>query len=142
EALTPAFHDEMVGPEVYVPSEARWLFVDPDAVRRTIDDLWQDAEQRYGAREMKLLAFPPHRHFVTDIAAFASPRRFELPTLEVHAESDRTAETRLRLDVDPLRVLRQELDHARTFGDTEHVTPLLAALKKWNELGMRVAIAS
>ena len=139
EGLTPAFHDEMVGPEAYVPADARWLFVDPDAARRAIDELWQDAEQRYDARESKLLAFPPDRHFVTELAALASPRRVELPTLEVHGESD--AE-RLRVDVDPLRVLRQELEHARTFGDTEHVTPLLAALKDWTARGMRVAIAS
>jgi transcription-repair coupling factor (superfamily II helicase) len=137
EGLTPAFHDEMVGPEAYVPADARWLIVDPDAARRTIDDLWQDAEQRYTTRDAKLLAFPPDRHFVTDLAAFKSARRVELPTLEVHGDSD--AE-KLRVEVDPLRVLRQELEHARTFGDTEHVTPLLAALKKWE--GMRVAIAS
>ncbi len=139
EGLTPAFHDEMVGPEAYVPADARWLFVDPDAARRTLDDLWNDAEQRYEARDTKMLAFPPDRHYVTDLAALSSPRRVELPTLEVHGESD--AE-KLRVDVDPLSVLRQELDHARTFGDTEHVTPLLAALKKWDGLGMRVAIAS
>src|SRR5258706_3424516 len=30
EGLTPAFHDEMVGPEAYVPADARWLIVDPD----------------------------------------------------------------------------------------------------------------
>ncbi|HEY5926084.1 MAG TPA: transcription-repair coupling factor [Kofleriaceae bacterium] len=137
EGLTPAFHDEMVGPEAYVPADARWLFLDPDAARRTIDDLWKDAEQRHDVRESKLLAFPPDRHFVTDLAGFASPRRVELPTLEVHGD---TGAEKLRVDVDPLRVLRQELDHARTFGDTEHVAPLLAALKKWG--GMRVAIAS
>jgi len=139
EGLTPAFHDEMVGPEAYVPADARWLIVDPDAARRTISDLWQDAEQRYETRDAKQLAFAPDRHFVADLAAFTSPRRVELPTLEVHGETDAAT---LRVDVDPLRVLRQELDHARTFGDTEHVTPLLAALKKWGELGMRIAIAS
>jgi transcription-repair coupling factor (superfamily II helicase) len=137
EGLTPAFHDEMVGPEAYVPADARWLIVDPDAARRTIDDLWKDAEQRYETRDGKLLAFAPDRHFVTDLAAFSSARRVELPTLEVHGDTDAQ---RLRVEVDPLRVLRQELEHARTFGDTEHVTPLLAALKKWD--GMRVVIAS
>jgi transcription-repair coupling factor (superfamily II helicase) len=138
EGLTPAFHDEMVGPETYVPASARWLIVDPDACRRTLTDLWQDAEQRYDTRGSKLLAFSPDRHFVTDLAALSSPRRVELPTLEVHGETD--AE-KLRVDVDPLSVLRQELEHARTFGDTEHVMPLLAALNRWAELGLRVAIA-
>ncbi len=151
EGLTPAFHAEMVGPEAYVPATARWLIVDPDAARRTIDDLWKDAEQRYETRDPKLLAFAPDRHFVTDLAAFASARRIELPTLEVHGESDaerlrvapagQAKPDRLHLRVDPLRVLRQELDHARTFGDTEHVTPLLTAIAKWRELGVRVSIA-
>jgi transcription-repair coupling factor (superfamily II helicase) len=139
EGLTPAFHDEMVAPEAYVPADARWLFLDPDAARRTLSEIWKDAEQRYETRDAKTLAFAPDRHFVADLSALASPRRVELPTLELHGDPD--AE-RVRVDVDPLRVLRQELDHARTFGDTEHVTPLLAALKKWDRLGMRVAIAS
>ena len=136
EGLTPAFHDEMVAPATYVPEDARWLILDPDACRRTMSDLWKDAETRFSARDGKTLAFPPDRHFVEDLAAFRSPRRIELPTLEVHGESDAT---KLRVDVDPLRVLRQELDHARTFGDTEHVEPLLAALRRWH--GVRVAIA-
>jgi transcription-repair coupling factor (superfamily II helicase) len=136
EGLTPAFHDALVAPETYLPDDARWLIVDPDACRRVISDLWKDEEARYETRDQKVLAFPPDRHFVTDLAAFSSPRRIELPTLEVHGETDAT---KLRVEVDNLRVLRQELDHARTFGDTEHVTPLLTALKKWKD--QRVAIA-
>ena len=137
EGLTPAFHDEMVGPEAFVPDDARWLIVDPDACRRTISDLWADADSRYAARDAKTLAFPPERHLLRELGAFRSRRRIELPTLEVHGETDAT---KLRVDIDPLRVLRQELDHARTFGDTEHVAPLLAALRRWAD-GMRVAIA-
>ncbi|NVB79930.1 MAG: transcription-repair coupling factor [Kofleriaceae bacterium] len=139
EGLTPAFHDELVAPEVFVPENARWLVVDPDACRRTISDIFKDADARFAARDKsKELAFPPERHYVTDLAAFTAKRRIELPTLEVHGESDAT---KIRVEIDPLRVLRQELDHARTFGDTEHVTPLLAAMKQWNQLGLRVAIA-
>ena len=154
EGFTPAFHDELVGPEAFVPAGARWLIVDPDACRRAVSDLWKDAELRFAERRAgatnvtaghaaaverhAALAFPPDRHLVSELGAFASPRRVELPTLEVHGETDAT---KLRVEIDSLRTLRQELDHARTFGDTEHVTPLLAAMKQWTQLGLRIAIA-
>jgi transcription-repair coupling factor (superfamily II helicase) len=138
EGLTPAFHDELVAPESYVPADARWIIVDPDACRRTITDLWEDAEKRYGERNQnKDLAYPPDRHYVTDLQAFSSLRRIELPTLEVHGE---VAATKLRVDIDLLSPLRQQLEHARTFGDTEHVGPLLEALKRWHEEGVEATI--
>ena len=145
EGLLPAFHDELVPPAVYVPPEARWLVVDPDAGRRVIAELWTDACARYAARpgvdtKQRALTFPPDRHHAAaeDAGAFTAARRIELPTLELHGP----AEVRLRVEVDDLRVLRQELEHARTFGDTEHIEPLIARLAGWRERGMRVAIAS
>jgi transcription-repair coupling factor (superfamily II helicase) len=168
EGLTPAFHDDMAAPESYLPADARWIFLDPDATRRALADVWKDAEARFderrtgstntesGSKAAQLradaLAYPPERHFVAELAAMSSPRRVELPTLEVSGDSDatklridpaaRAKPVRLHLGVDPLRVLKQELDHARTFGDTEHVLPLLAALKKWSSQGLRVSIAT
>jgi transcription-repair coupling factor (superfamily II helicase) len=147
ENLLPAFHDELVAPAAYVPPDARWLVVDPDAGRRVITELWTDAEARYAARPAvdskdRTLAFPPERHLLAaeEAGAFTTARRIELPTLEVHTPGE--ALTRLRAEVDDLRVLRQELEHARTFGDTEHVEPLLARLAGWREQAMRVVIAS
>src|SRR5687767_3736167 len=61
EGLTPAFHDEMAAPAAYVPADARWLVVDPDACRRAIRDAWTDAEARF---DPKQLAYAPDRHFV------------------------------------------------------------------------------
>jgi len=141
EGLTPAFHDEMVAPAAYVPPAARWLVVDPDACRRVISDVWADAEVRYPQHETKELVYPPARHFVTadDAGPFTARRRVLLPTLELHETSDAT---KLRVEADDLRVLRQELEHARTFGDTEHVQPLLQRIKAWRDDGVRVAIAS
>jgi transcription-repair coupling factor (superfamily II helicase) len=138
EALTPAFHDELVAPESYVPDGARWVIVDPDACRRTIDDLWADAERRYEGRKVtKDLAFPPDRHLVTDLGAFTSRARIEMPTLEVHGATDAV---KVRVDIDPLAPLRQRLEHARTFGDTEHVGPLIEALAEWRQLGVAATI--
>jgi transcription-repair coupling factor (superfamily II helicase) len=136
EGLLPAFHDQLVAPEAHVPATARWIIVDPDACRRTIADLWKDADVRFA--EHTALAFPPDRHFVRELAASGSPRRIELPTLEVAGE---TTATKLRLQLDDLRVLRQLLAHARTFGDTEHVAPLVEQLARWRELGLHVTIA-
>jgi transcription-repair coupling factor (superfamily II helicase) len=144
EGLTPAFHDELVAPAAYVAAlgdRARWLIVDPEACRRVVDDAWADAEGRHAERRGgKQLTYPPDRHLVTadQLGAFTAARRIELPVLELHDTGDTT---RLRVEVDDLRVLKQELDHARTFGDTEHAAPLVAALGKWRRDGLRVAIA-
>src|SRR5262249_46788647 len=62
-------------------------------------------------------------------------------TLELHAPGAGEI-ARLRVEVDDLHVLRQELEHARTFGDTEHVEPLIARLTAWGERELRVVIAS
>ncbi|HLL20575.1 MAG TPA: DEAD/DEAH box helicase, partial [Kofleriaceae bacterium] len=137
EGLTPAFHDEMAAPAAYVPPEARWLVVDPDACRRVVRDAWADAEARAPMHERKELVYPPDRHF-TEVT-FGERRRILLPTLEVHDTSDAV---RLRAEVDDLRTLKQELDHARNFGDTEHVEPLLKRLDSWRRDGMRVTIAA
>jgi len=141
ESLTPAFHDVMVAPAAFVPAEARWLVIDPDACRRTLRDLWDDANARYPLRrdETKLLVYPPDAHLVTadDAGAFTAPRRIALPTLELTAEVG----TKVRVDIDDLRVLKQELEHARTFGDTEHAAPLVGAITRWRRDGIRVAIA-
>ena len=95
EGLTPAFHDELVAPEAYFPDGARWLVVDSDACRRTIEDLWKDAEARFAERKVTkdlahaaATATPSPRSRV-----FASPRRVELPTLEVTGD---VAATKLR----------------------------------------------
>src|SRR5262249_53300411 len=130
--------------------EARWLVVDPDAGRRAIAALWTDTEARYEARpavdtKQRTLAFPPERHLVPaeEAGAFTAARRIELPTLELHATDDPAHPgARLRVGVDALHVLGQELEHARTFGDTEHVEPLIARLAGWRQQEVRVAIAS
>ena len=144
EALTPAFHDELVAPAAYVAAlgdRARWLVVDPQACRRVVSDAWADAEARFAEKQGgKQLVYPPARHLVdaAEIGAFTAARRVELPALEL---SDASAAIKLRVDVDPLRALKQELDHARTFGDTEHAGPLVNALTRWRGDGLRVAIA-
>src|SRR5450432_2026190 len=139
EGLVPAFHDDLVSPAAYMPSDARWLIVNSDACKRAVVDLLADADLRWANRSnMKQLAYPPDRHFARELPPLTSPRRIELSSLELAGDSDAT---KLRVDVDDLRVLRNELDHARTFGDTEHVTPLLEALKKWRAAGVTVTLA-
>jgi transcription-repair coupling factor (superfamily II helicase) len=144
EGLTPAFHDQLVAPAAYLAAigdRARWLIVDPEACRRAVADAWADAEARHAdKRGARQLSYPPDRHLVTvdELGAFTARRRIELPTLELHEQGDAI---RLRVEVDDLRALRNELDHARTFGDTEHAQPLVAAIERWRRDGLRVAIA-
>jgi transcription-repair coupling factor (superfamily II helicase) len=147
EGLTPAFHDELVAPAAYLAAlggRARWLVIDPEACRRAVGDAWADAEGRHAEKQGgKQLTYPPERHLVTvdELGAFTAPRRIELPALELHDVQDTAPTTRLRVEVDDLRVLRSELDHARTFGDVEHAAPLVDAIGRWRGDGLRVAIA-
>ena len=162
EGLTPAFHDEMVAPADFVPAEARWIIVDPDACRRAIADAWTDAEARHADRashagdKERTLTYPPSAHFVDADAALGIPsasatdargsasatdararRTISLPSLELVDAPG----TRVRVAIDDLRVLKQQLDHARTFGDVEHVAPLVIAINAWKRDGLRVVIA-
>ena len=156
EGLTPAFHDAMVAPKAYVPADARWLIVDPEACRRAIADAWSDAEQRHAERRGtparsapegehggierqggKQLTYAPAAHLAED--PLDVPRSIELPQLELDEQTDAV---RLRVQPDDLHVLAQELAHARTFGDTEHAEPLIAALKKWRKLAIVIACDS
>ena len=149
EGLTPAFHDAMAPPAAAIPASARWLVVDPAACRRVIADAWLDAERRHAERAGgKQLTYPPAAHLATadEAGLFGAPRRIELPSLEVvdgppDASAAGADVARVRVEVDNLHVLRQELAHARTFGDTEHAEPLLARLATWRARGVRVAIA-
>ena len=143
EALTPAFHDRMVSPAAYVPADARWIFVDPAAARRELGAERDDAEARYAARraDTAALVFPPAAHFAdaAELAAvFAAPRRIELPSLELHGTTDAT---KLRIEVDDLRPLRHELDHARTFAGGDIAGPLATAIGKLTGRGVRVVLA-
>jgi transcription-repair coupling factor (superfamily II helicase) len=145
EGLTPAFHDELVAPAAYFAAlgdRARPLIVDPEACRRAVGDAWADAEARHADKQgARQLTYPPARHLVTadELGAFTAARRIELPALELHAPG--AGAIRLRVEVDDLRALRNELDHARTFGDVEHAQPLIAAIDRWRGDGLRVAIA-
>jgi transcription-repair coupling factor (superfamily II helicase) len=146
EGLTPAYHDALVPPAAFVPAEARWLVIDPDAARRAAAEVWVDAEARHAAipavdSKDRVLTYAPPQHYATtaELGAFSADRRVELGGLELHGT--REAAT-LRVDVDDLRALRHELEHARTFGDTEHIEPLLGRLASWRAQGLRVAIAS
>jgi transcription-repair coupling factor (superfamily II helicase) len=144
EGLTPAFHDQLVAPAAYLEAlgdRARWLVIDPEACRRAVGDAWAEAEGRYAEKQGgKQLTYPPERHLanVDELGAFTSARRIELPALELH---DVGAAARLRVEVDDLRVVKNQLDHARTFGDVEHVAPLVDAITRWRRDGLAVAIA-
>ena len=65
DALTPAFHDQLVPIWTYFDSTARWLIVDPDAVLQAAYDELEVAESRYEDRVSDgRLAFEPAEHYV------------------------------------------------------------------------------
>ena len=79
EALLPAFHDELESPLAYLPADATWLVVDPDACRRAVDDAWHDARLGFDARTVaRAVAYPPADLLVPPdelMAALAAPSR-------------------------------------------------------------------
>jgi transcription-repair coupling factor (superfamily II helicase) len=139
EAVTPAFHDEMVAPARYVPATARWLVVDPAACARAHAEARQDAERRHDEHEAaRKLAFPVDAFVTAELVL--GEHRIELPSLVVHDAAART--DALEVAVDDLRVLRQQLDHARAFAGDAHADPLLVAIARWRDDGLRVVVAA
>jgi transcription-repair coupling factor (superfamily II helicase) len=143
EGLLPAFHDTLDAPAAYVGDAATWIVVDPDAVRRAADDLWEDAEARFGERRATgRFAFPPDAHLVppTDLAAMlARPvRRIAMPVLQTIATGAETTE--LRVAVDDQIALRRDLERARLAGGDEVADVLVAALRRWHADGLAIAI--
>jgi transcription-repair coupling factor (superfamily II helicase) len=144
EGLVPAFHDALDPPSAYVPAGATWVVVDPDAVRRAADDLWQEAEARFAERKAaNRFAYPPAAHMVSPAeldATLAAPRRrVALPTLA--RLGDDAGATAVRLEVDDQAALRRELEHARATG-TDDAGPLVAALRALHRDRLAIVIGA
>ena len=142
ETLTPAFHRAMAPVLDYLPAGARWLILDPDAVRQAACDLDELAAARYRERiDDHRLAFEPREFYVApdelDTALAALPRRVEARAVEVVGDGL----PGLRLDVDSNQAIRGELERARRQQADELMRPLVDAIERWRGDGWRVAIA-
>jgi len=145
ETLVPAFHDGLGAVTDYLPSNARWLLLDPDAIWRAVSDEHEVAQTRFEERVADhRLAFPPGDHYVGEQAlrAFvdALEHRADVRALELHAP-DGAERPALRFEVDNNLNLRSELERMRRQQATELIEPLARALGAWRQEGWRVGIA-
>jgi transcription-repair coupling factor (superfamily II helicase) len=144
QALLPAFHDELEAPLAFVPAGALVVVLDPDGVRRALDDAWHEAELGFEQRRGALaVAYPPAALLVPPdelmAALAATPARLELPTLSVQRGD--TTTTALHVGVDTQQTLRLALERAR-HADAEHgAGPLMGAVQAWAADGAAVLLA-
>jgi transcription-repair coupling factor (superfamily II helicase) len=144
ETLTPAFHARMASLFEYLPtgSTARWLILDPEAVRAAARDELELAEQRYQERLADhRIAFPVASFYLgadqLEAALDALPHRIEARRIEYADEPLRV----LRFEVDDNLALRGALERARHHKADELMAPLVEALAGWRAEGWRVLVA-
>jgi transcription-repair coupling factor (superfamily II helicase) len=143
EALVPAFHARMSSLDEYLPPEVRWFVMDPDAVRKAVDDELADARERFASRRADhRIALEPREHYLTveefDAMLARAPSVIETRSLEVLG--DKTPS--IRFSVEPNRELSQELTRARAEKADELLRPLVTRLRDAREDGFRLAIVS
>ncbi len=139
EALAPAFHARLAGLDEYLPTAARWLVVDPDAIHAAARTELDDAALRFRARrDDHRLALPPESHYLSLDEFTAMPTRaaarVEARPLEMLGEPG------IRFAALPNRELRLAMDRARAERADELLRPLVDELRAAADDGLRVAI--
>ncbi len=147
DVLTPAFHAAMAPVWTYAPAGATWLWWDPDATLAAADAELQDAAGRHGERVAhRQVTFPPEAHYVSRGELVErltrDPRRVVLPTLELSGDPRGDGATSLRVNLDDLRPLRNELERHRVQHDDHLAEPLARAVAGWRADGMAVTFAA
>jgi transcription-repair coupling factor (superfamily II helicase) len=142
EALAPAFHARMAPIDEYLPAEARWVVLDPEAIARAVDEELGDALERCSARRADhRLALDPKDHYLEfgefEAMLDRAPSRVEAPALEMHGETEAPS---VRLHAEPNRELVQELTRARAEKASELLRPLVARLARARSDSVRVAL--
>ncbi|MBI4512116.1 MAG: transcription-repair coupling factor [Deltaproteobacteria bacterium] len=145
ETLTPAFHARMSAIDEYLPKEALWVLLDPEAVREAVADELADAEERFSTRRAEnRLALEPQEHYLgqDELAAMLAraPSMIEARPLELHDPSNGTPA--IRFESHSNRALVQELSRARAEKADELLKPLVTALRDAREEGFRVGLVS
>lgn len=145
EALTPAFHKQLVPLTDYLPTESNWIVFEPGLIRRNCVDEFEEAERRYQERiESHRIAFPPSDHFtgpeLVDAHLSRSNHRLDAQSLDVSGDQDSYALHR-HIPVDDNVSLRSQLNRKRKVKADDLVRPLLEAFQTWRDRGWRVVIA-
>ena len=147
EVLTPAFHDAMAAPATLVPPDARWVVIDPDAVVGAAREELEDAARRHDEREAaQLLSLPVEAHYASpeelDATLAAARHRLILPALEVHDDPRARGAEVVRLELDDLRSLTQELERERVAGGDALGRPLARCVLEAISHGHEVRIVA
>jgi transcription-repair coupling factor (superfamily II helicase) len=146
EGLAPAYHPSLGRIDEYLPAEARWLVLDPDAVTRSADAELVDALERFGNRRADhKIALPPVDHYLEfheyESMLETAPQLLAVEPLELHAAGGADAEVpTIRFAVESNRDLQQEMTRARAEKAEELLRPLVTRLRGAREEGFRVAL--
>jgi transcription-repair coupling factor (superfamily II helicase) len=140
EALTPAFHERLDPLASYLPADALYVVVDPEAMERQLADEDRQSEDGYRSRLAEgRLTFSPAAFFVgaeelgRELAAHV---RLEVPI------GERPDAAAVRCALETNHDLVAELTRARSDRSEETVRVLAARLRRWGEEGRAVVVAA
>ena len=141
EALAPAFHDSMAAVAEYLPPDARWMIIDPAAVREAADAELRDADERFAARRADhRIALEPRDHYLeaAELTGMLDgvAVRVDAEPLEVLGADDVPT---VRFAVESNHALAVELARARAEKADELLRPLVAHIRRDREEGFRTA---
>ena len=139
ESLTPAFHGQLALLKEYLPPDALWVVVEPDAVRQALEQEDARSQQAHESRRTSgRLTFPPSAFFQGSDAIqqdLAGQRRLE-PRLD-EALGGVTVRVQCQSNDD----VAAELRLARADKGQQILRTLVRRLGAWREQGRQVLIA-
>lgn len=147
--LLPAFHDRMSSPFDYAAPDCPLVLIDPEACFGAARASWADAVSRHSSRRDKAeFVYPPQAHLLSPeqliTALRARIRRLELPRLELlqTLPEQTPAHASLRLEIDPLSALRNEMTRLRTSRDhdDQQADALVQQVRRWRADRWRIVI--
>ena len=140
EALTPAFHAEMVSIGDYLPKDVSFFMHDLDACMEALDDELEQGDQSYQGRVAdQKLAFSPGEFYLdrSEMSElFARGRQLRMEKLDVNGETS----PKIRFRSEEHGTLRRELEKARAEKQEELLKPLATLLRDFRDEGTRAMI--
>jgi len=141
EALAPAFHERMGALAEYLPRDARWILVDPAAIRKAADVELVDALERFDARRQDhRIALEPKDHYLEydELTAMLDgvASRVEAEPIEVLGDAELPS---VRFAVESNKAVAAELTRARAEKADELLRPLVGHIRRDREEGFRTA---
>ena len=139
EELAPAFHPRLQSVSSYVPNEAVWVVVEPDAIASEIEQLQRDFDAGFASRkESGRYCFPPDEYLepLESITSTIAHR------VDFSSVPDRDAERVYSLDTSDNSDLRLAIENARSQAEGRLSNILHDFCKRRVEEGELVVIAA